>query len=108
MTPLTSSTTWVMEVGLTSDKQSLMILRTIADWTVKPRLLAVRGGAGVEVVGGEVRQLQFQLDPQRLAQYGVSAEEAIAAARHATRVRRARFVGTPKHRNVMQTEGQSL
>ena len=66
MTPLTSSTTWVMEVGLTSEKQSPMTLRTIADWTVKPRLLAVGGVAGVEVVGGDVRQIQFQFDPQRL------------------------------------------
>src|SRR5260370_17304448 len=40
MTPLTSSTTWVMEVGLTSDKQSLMTLRTIPDWTLKPRVMA--------------------------------------------------------------------
>src|SRR6266436_8263584 len=108
MTPLTSSTTWVMEVGLTTDKQSLMTLRTIADWTVKPRLLAVRGVAGVEVNGGEVRQIQFQFDPQRLVQYGVSVEEVIAAARQATGVRGAGFVETPNQRIVLQTEGQSL
>src|SRR5258707_9776410 len=70
MTPLTSSTTWVMEVGLTSDKQSLMTLRTVADWTVKRRLLAVGGVAGVGVVGGGVRQVQFQFDPERLGPYG--------------------------------------
>jgi CzcA family heavy metal efflux pump len=108
MTPLTSSTTWVMEVGLTSDKQSLMTLRTIADWTVKQRLLAVRGVAGIEAVGGEVRQIQFQFDPQRLVQYGVSVEEVIAAARQATGVRGAGFVDTPNQRIVLQTEGQSL
>jgi len=108
MTPLTSSTTWVMEVGLTSDKQSLMTLRTIADWTVKPRLLAVGGVAGVEVNGGEVRQLQFQFDSQRLVQYGVSLEELIAAARRATGVRGAGFVDTPNQRIVLQTEGQSI
>jgi len=108
MTPLTSSTTWVMEVGLTSDKQSLMTLRTIADWTVKPRVLAVSGVAGVEVNGGEVRQLQFQFDSQRLVQYGVSAEEVIAAARRATGVRGAGFVDTPNQRIVLQTEGQSV
>ena len=84
MTPLTSSTTWVMEVGLTSDKQSLMTVRTVADWTVKPRLLAVAGVAGVEVVGGDVRQIQFQFDPQRLVQYGLGIEDVIAAARQAT------------------------
>ena len=108
MTPLTSSTTWVMEVGLTSDKQSLMTLRTIADWTVKPRVLAVSGVAGVEVNGGEVRQLQFQFDSQRLVQYGVSVEEVIAAARRASGVRGAGFVDTPNQRIVLQTEGQSV
>lgn len=108
MTPLTSSTTWVMEVGLTSDKQSLMTVRTIADWTVKPRVLAVSGVAGVEVNGGEVRQLQFQFDSQRLVQYRVSVEEVIAAARRATGVRGAGFVDTPNQRIVLQTEGQSV
>lgn len=108
MTPLTSSTTWVMEVGLTSDKQSLMTVRTIADWTVKPRLLVVAGVAGVEVNGGEVRQVQFQFDPQRLVQYGLGVEDVIAAARQATGVRGAGFVDTPNQRIVLQTEGQSL
>jgi CzcA family heavy metal efflux pump len=108
MTPLTSSTTWVMEVGLTSERQSLMALRTIADWTVKPRLLAVRGVAGVEVNGGEVRQVQFQFDPQKLVQYGVSVEDVIAAGRRATGVRGAGYVDTPNQRIVLQTEGQSV
>ncbi len=108
MTPLTSSTTWVMEIGLTSETQSLMTVRTVADWTVKPRLLSVPGVAGVEVNGGDVRQLQFQFDPQRLIQYGVSVDEVIAAARQATGVRGAGFVDTPNQRVVLQTEGQSL
>ena len=108
MTPLTSSTAWVMEVDFTSDTQSLMAVRTIADWTIKPRLLAVPGVAGVEVIGGEVRQLQFQFDPQRLIQYGVSVEDVIAAARQATGVRGGGFVDTPNQRIVLQTEGQSI
>jgi CzcA family heavy metal efflux pump len=108
MTPLTSSTAWVMEVDFTSDTQSLMTVRTIADWTMKPRLLAVPGVAGVEVIGGEVRQLQFQFDPQRLIQYGVSVEDVIAAARQATGVRGGGFVDTPNQRIVLQTEGQSI
>src|SRR5260370_35999012 len=69
MTPLTSSTTWVMEVGLASDKQSPMTLRTLADWTVKPRLLAVAGVAGIEAGGCAARQIQFQFDPHRLGSY---------------------------------------
>ncbi len=108
MTPLTSSTSWVMHVGFTSDKQTLMTLRTIADWTIKPRLLAVRGVAGVEVNGGQVRQIQLQFHPQRLVQYGLSVEDVIAAARKSTGVRGAGFVDTPNQRIVLQTEGQSL
>ncbi len=108
MTPLTTTTSWVMHIGLTSKTQSLMGLRTLADWTVKPRLLAVRGVAAVEVNGGEVRQLQVQFDPERLVQYGVSVEEVIAAARQATGVRGGGFIETPNQRIVVQTEGQSL
>jgi hypothetical protein len=96
MTPLTTTTSWVMHVGLTSDKQSLMALRTIADWTVKPRLLAVRGVAEVEVNGGERRQLQVQFDPQKLVQFGVSVEDVLAAARQATGSSRRRLCGDPK------------
>ena len=107
MTPLTSSTTWVMEVGLTSEKQSLMALRTVADWTLKPHLLAVRGVAGVEVNGGEVRQIQFQFDPEQLVQYRLSVDDVIAAARQATGIRGAGFIDTPNQRIVLQTEGQS-
>src|SRR5258708_25856152 len=107
MTPLTSSTAWVMEVDFASDTQSLMAVRTAADWTIKPRLLAVPGVAGVEVIGGEVRQLQFQFDPQRLVQYDVSVEDVIAAAREATGVRGSGFVETPNQRIVLQTEAQS-
>lgn len=108
MTPLTSSTTWVMEVGLSSEKQSLMTVRTIADWTLKPRLLSVSGVAGVEVNGGDIRQLQFQFEPQRLLQYAVSVDEVISAARQATGVRGAGFVDTPNQRIVLQTEGQTV
>jgi len=104
MTPLTSSTAWVMEVDFTSDKQSLMDLRTIADWTIKPHILAVPGVAGVEVNGGDVRQLQFQFEPERLVQYGVSVEEVIAAARQATGVRGGGFIETANQRIVLQTE----
>jgi CzcA family heavy metal efflux pump len=107
MTPLTSSTAWVMEVDFTSDKQSLMDLRTIADWTIKPHILAVPGVAGVEVNGGDVRQLQFQFDPQKLVQYDVSVEDVIAAARQATGVRGGGFIETVNQRIVLQTEAPS-
>jgi len=66
MVPLTSSTGDLMVVGLTSDRLDLMQLRTVADWTVTPRLLAVPGIAKAGTYGGDVRQLQVQLDPAAL------------------------------------------
>src|SRR5205085_944334 len=59
--PLISSTSKVLMIGLTSTNRSLMELRTFADWTARPRLLAVPGVAKVEIFGGEVRQLQIQV-----------------------------------------------
>ena len=108
MTPLTSSTSVVLALGLTSDKHSLMDLRTLADWTIKQRLLAVPGVAKVAVFGGEAKQLQIQIRPERLIQYRLSLAEVLAAARNATGVRGAGFIDNPNQRIVLQSEGQAL
>jgi len=108
MEPLTSSTMDLLKFGLTSDKISPMALRTFADWTVRPRLLSVPGVAAVKTFGGEVRQMQIQVQPDRLLAFGVSVQEVSAAAGAATGVRGAGFVETPAQRLVLQTEGQSL
>lgn len=108
MTPLTSSTSMILALGLTSDKRSLMELRTLADWMIKQRLLAVPGVAKVAVFGGEARQLQIQIQPERLIQYKISLNEVLAAARQATGVRGAGFIDNPNQRMVLQTEGQAL
>jgi len=108
ITPLTSSTSVVLAVGLTSETKSLMQLRTIADWTLRPRLLAVPGVAKASIFGGEVRQLQVQFIPERLVRYNLSVDDVLAAARRATGIRGAGFVDTPNQRLVLQTEGQSL
>jgi CzcA family heavy metal efflux pump len=108
MSPLTSSTMDLLKFGLTSDKLSPMELRTFADWTVRPRLLSVQGVAAVKVFGGEVRQLQIQVKPARLAAFGVSISDVANAARSATGVRGAGFVETSAQRIVLQTEGQQL
>ena len=108
MSPLTSATSMVLDVGLTSDKRSLMDLRTFADWTLRQRLLAVPGVAKVAVFGGEVRQLQIQLRSDRLQAYGVSIDDVLTAARKSTGVRGAGFVDTPNQRVVLRSEGQQI
>ncbi len=108
MTPLTSSTSVVLIAGLTSDTRSLMDLRTLADWTVKPRLLAVPGVSKVAVFGGEVKEFQIQVRPDRLVAYDLSLDEVVAAAGRATGIRGAGFVENDNQRVVLQSEGQAL
>ncbi|MDX2074396.1 MAG: efflux RND transporter permease subunit [Alphaproteobacteria bacterium] len=107
MTPLTSSTSVVLAFGLTSDTLSLMQLRTQADWVVKQRLLAVPGVAKVTVFGGDVRQLQIQLLPDKLRYYNLALDDVIAVAQKATNVLGAGFIDTANQRITLQTEGQA-
>jgi len=108
MTPLTSSTSVVLMLGLASQNRSLMDLRTIADWTIKQRLLAVSGVASVAVFGSEVKQLQIQVKPDRLVQFNLAIEDVLTAARQATGVRGAGLIDNQNQRIALQTEGQSL
>lgn len=108
MTPLTSSTSIVMAVGLTWPQHALMDLTTVADWTIKQQLLAVPGVAKVSIFGEEARQLQLQFIPERLIQYDLTVNDVIAAARQATGIRGAGFVDTPNQRIVLETQGQSI
>ena len=107
MAPLTGATSLVMIVGLTADQQSLMEVRTFADWTLRPRLLAVPGVARVSIFGGDIRQLEVQILPDRLAAYRLSIDDVMTAARNATGVRGAGFIETPTQRLVVQTQGQT-
>ena len=108
MTPLTSSTMDLLKIGLVSDKLTPMELRTFADWTLKPRLLAVPGVAKCSTFGGEVRQLQIQVKPERLVAYGLALSDVLAAARVSTGVVGAGFIETGNQRITLQTEGQAL
>ncbi|MGX4803042.1 efflux RND transporter permease subunit [Bradyrhizobium guangdongense] len=108
MTPLTPLAGTVLVIGLTSDKRSLMDLRTIADWTVARRLLAVQGVAQVSTYGKDVRSLQVQVRPDDLIRFRVGLNDVLAAARKATGVRGAGFIDTANQRITLQTQGQSL
>lgn len=69
----------VLIIGLTADSTDLMDLRTIADWTIRPRLLSTGGVAQVTVIGGDIKEYQVLLDPYRMKHYGVALDEALAA-----------------------------
>ena len=106
--PLTSSTSVTLVAGLTSDQQSLMDLRTLAEKIIKPQLLRVSGVADVVVFGGETKQFQIQADPEKLIKHGLALQDLLAAAQQATGVIGAGYVETTNQRVVLSTEGQAL
>ena len=67
----------MMIFGLTADSTSLQDLRTIADWTIRPRLLSTGGVAQVAVIGGDIKEYQILLDPARMKHYGISMDEVL-------------------------------
>ena len=75
----------MMIIGLTADSTSMRDLRTLADWTIRPRLLSIGGVAQVTVIGGEMKEYQILLDLPRMKQYGVSLDEVLTAARQMNR-----------------------
>lgn len=92
--PLTSSTMDLLKIGLVSDRLDSMALRDLADWRLRPRLLAVPGVARVSMFGGERRQIQVQVDPARLLGVGLAMEDLATAAASATAIVGAGFIDT--------------
>lgn len=69
----------VMFVSLTADSTSLSDLRTLADWEIRPRLMATGGVAQVAVIGGDVKEYQILLNPASMARLGVSLADVRTA-----------------------------
>ena len=75
----------MMILGLTADSTSLLDLRTIADWTIRPRLLSTGGVAQVAGIGGDIKEYQILLDPARMKHYGVGLNEVLDVCRNMNR-----------------------
>ena len=69
-------------VGLTADSTSMQDLRTLADWTIRPRLLSTGGVAQVAVLGGDIKEYQILIHPDRMRHYGVTLGEVMAVSRN--------------------------
>lgn len=68
-----------MIIGLDSDTTSMQDLRTLADWTFRPRLLSLGGVAQVTVIGGDIKEYQIKLSPEKMKHYDVSLQKVISA-----------------------------
>lgn len=106
LTPLKSSTSRLLMLGLTSQQVSPMELRTLAEWTLRRRLLAVPGVAQVEVYGGELKQYQIVADARRLQQWDMTLDELVAAARDATGFGGAGFIENTNQRLPIRQRSQ--
>lgn len=106
MLPLSSSSATLLTIGMTSDVKSLMELRTLVDWTLSPRLLAIPGVADVNVFGGEIQQLQVQIKPAALQRFNLGIDEVINAAAGAAEMSGAGFIENANQRFTLQTSGQ--
>ena len=71
----------VLIVGLTADSTSMLDLRTLADWTIRPRLLSIGGVAQVSVLGGDIKEYQILIHPQKMKHYGVSLSDVLNATK---------------------------
>ena len=104
--PLSSSSATVLTIGLNSEAKDLMELRSLVDWTVVPRLLAIPGVADVNVFGGEVGQLQIQVDPIQMQRFNLTLNEIIEAATRASVIQGGGFVENKNQRIALQVTGQ--
>src|SRR5260370_28284884 len=86
---------YVIHFGFTSDRLWPLELRDLAQWTVKPQLLAVPGVAQAQILGGQVRERQVEVDPVKLAAYELSLDDVVDATRPATAAIRRSFPRTP-------------
>jgi CzcA family heavy metal efflux pump len=107
ITPLASSASTVLGMGISSNKRSLMALRSMVDWTIKPHIMAVPGVADVNVLGGDVRQWQILVDPNKLIRYHLSIQEVLAATARVSGVRGAGYIENNNQRILINTEGQA-
>src|SRR5919109_719214 len=105
-----SSTSRVMMVGLSSRDVSLIDMSVLARWKIRPRLMAVPGVANVAIWGQRERQLQVQVDPQRLRRLGVTLDQVMASTGNALWVSPLSFVeaSTPGTAGFIDTPNQRL
>lgn len=83
MAPQASIMGEIMLISLTADSTSQMELRTLADWSLRPRLLATGGVAQVIVIGGEYKQYQILASPQKMDAFNVSLSDLVKACEEA-------------------------
>lgn len=108
ITPLTSSASSVLGIGLTSVNKNEIELRSFADNVVIPQLMSVEGVADVNRFGGKVRQYQIKTIPKKLIENDLSLQDVFNAAKMSSAVRGGGFIQNENQRIIINTLGQTL
>ena len=108
ITPLTSSASSVLGIGLTSINKNEIELRSFADNVVIPQLMSVEGVADVNRFGGKVRQYQIKTIPKKLIENDLSLQDVFNAAKMSSAVRGGGFIQNENQRIIINTLGQTL
>lgn len=108
LSPPTAGDGDILKIGFSSDKLTPMALRTLVQWTVRPRLLSVPGVAQVQVFGGQVRRIEVRARAGDLSDSDLGYPDVFAAVQRATGVTGAGFIDTPSQRVLIDPRGQAL
>ena len=103
--PMASSSATILTMGVTSLSKDMMALRSMVDWNLVPTILSVPGVADVNVFGGEIKQLQIQIDENKLRQYSIGINEIADAAKQATGIFGAGFIENSNQRFSLSLTG---
>ena len=107
VSPLSSVLSWVLAVGLRAGPDiSPLELRDLAEWSIRPRLLAVPGVANVIIYGGGVRQVQVVTSPERLAAAGATVDDVAGAVAAADAAAGSGFFDRPGQRLLIWLDGR--
>jgi CzcA family heavy metal efflux pump len=104
--PISSTMGEIMLISMTSDSTSPMELRSIADWTVRPRLLGVQGVSQVMIIGGDTKQFQVLVDPNKLVEYNLSLEDVVEAVSKASVNASGGFLERPHKEYLIRGRGR--
>lgn len=103
--PMASSSATILTMGVTSPSKNLMELRSVVDWNLVPTILSVPGVADVNVFGGEIKQLQIQIDEEKLREYNLGINDVAEAAKQATGIFGAGFIENDNQRLTLSLTG---
>lgn len=107
MAPQSSIMGEVMFISLTADSTSMIDVRTIADWTIRPRLLATGGVAQVVVNGGDYKQYQILASPDRMRFFNVSLNELLEAAKQSNGNSSGGFINEYGNEYIIKATGRT-